>query len=305
MKSRLLIVSLLALSTPAFQGSPSRTQLDDLKSRVEAISRSINARWGIYVKSIETGEEIAINADESMDTMSTIKIPLMVEAYRQAAEGKFKLTDMHTLKKSEVQPGTGILQRWTEGTVMSLKDIIDLMIIVSDNTATDIIYRKVGGPSAVNRLMDEYRFDRIRATGLAEDWFRALRASNNRDAFHREAKNPFGLSSPRQMGLLLEKIEKGEAVSKEASEQMLGHLRGQLYASRIPRYLAFTGFSSRPPHKTGDFLPYIGNDVGVLEANGKRVIVSIFTANHFGNGTILEDAIGRVTELVASYFGNR
>jgi len=189
--------------------------------------------------------------------------------------------------------------------VMSLKDIIDLMIIVSDNTATDIIYRKVGGPSAVNRLMDEYHFDRIRATGLAEDWFRALRASNNRDAFHREAKNPFGLSSPRQMGLLLEKIEKGEAVSKEASEQMLGHLRGQLYASRIPRYLAFTGFSSRPPHKTGDFLPYIGNDVGVLEANGKRVIVSIFTANHFGNGTILEDAIGRVTEQVANYFGNR
>jgi len=57
--------------------------------------------------------------------------------------------------------------------------------------------------------------------------------------------------------------------------------------------------------ETGDFLPYIGNDVGILEAGGKRVIVSIFTANHFGNGTVLEEAIGRITQLVADYFGNR
>ncbi len=304
MRNRTRVAILLALCSVGFQ-QPQRTPLEDLKSRIEGITRSINARWGIYIKCIETGEEVALNADEQMDTMSTIKIPLMVEAYRQAAAGRFNLSDMHTLKASEKQPGTGILQRWSEGTVLSLKDIIDLMIIVSDNTATDIIFRKVGGPAAVNKLMDGYGYDKIRATGLAEDWFKALRARNDAGAFHREAKTPFGLASPRQMGLLLEKIENGEAVDKEASEQMLRHLRGQLYASRIPRYLSFTPFSARQPHKTGDFLPYIGNDVGFLEANGKHVAVSVFTANHFGLGTILEDAIGRITEQVASYFGNR
>jgi hypothetical protein len=79
---------------------------------------------------------------------------------------------------------------------------------------------------------------------------------------------------------------------------MLRILRGQLYSSRLPRYLS--GY--RIPHKTGDFLPYIGNDVGVLEGAGKRVVISIFTANHFGAGDRLEDAIGRVAELTGNYF---
>lgn len=304
MMQRFFAISAAAALTVAFQLSQ-RSPLETLQSRIEAITRSINAHWGIFIKSLDTGEQIALDADDQMDTMSTIKIPLMVEIYRQAAEGKFNLSEKHTLQDSEKRPGTGILQRWDDGTVLSWKDIIDLMIIVSDNTATDLVYGKVGGPQAVNKLMDSYGYDKIRATGLAEDWFKALRERNDAAAFHREAKHPFGLATPRQMGLLLEKLEKGEAVSKEASDQMLRHLRGQLYASRIPRYLSFTNFSSRPPHKTGDFLPYIGNDVGVLEGGGKKVVVSIFTANHFGNGTVLEDAIGRITQLIADYFGDK
>ena len=304
MTKRLFFICAAFFFGASFQ-QPQRTPLESLKNRIDAITRSVNATWGIYIKSLDSGEEIAINADQQMDTMSVIKIPLMVEAYRQASEGKFKLTDMHTLKKSEMQPGTGILQRWVEGTTMSLKDIIDLMIIVSDNTATDIVFHEVGGPEAVNKLMDSYGYDKIRATGLAADWFKALRERNDNAAFHREAKHPFGLATPRQLGLLLEKIEKGETVNKDASTQMLQHMRGQLYATRIPRYLALTPFPSRPPHKTGDFLPYIGNDVGILEGSGRRVVVSIFTANHFGNGFLLEDAIGRVTEQVANYFGSK
>ena len=303
MKKRILAVCALSFFAMAFQQQQQRTPLEAARSRIEAITRSINAKWGIYIKSIETGEEIALNADEQMDTMSVIKIPLMVEAYRQDEEGNIKLSETHALKASEKRQGTGILQRWAEGTVMTYEDIMDLMIIVSDNTATDLIFQKVGGPEAVNKLMYSYGYDKIRATGLAADWFKAL-AATNRDTFHREAKHPFGLATPRQIGLLLEKIEKGEAVSKEASQKMLQHMRGQLYATRIPRYLSYTGFG-RAPHKTGDFLPYIANDVGVLETGNKRVVVSIFTANHFGMGTMLEDAVARITEQAAAYFGSR
>jgi hypothetical protein len=103
------------------------------------------------------------------------------------------------------------------------------------------------------------------------------------------------------MGRLLEKLEKGEAVSKEASAQMLQIMRGQVYSSRLPRYVS--GY--RIPHKTGDFLPYIGNDVGVLETQNRHVVMSVFTANHFGAGDRLEDAIGRVAELTGNYFAAR
>jgi len=90
-------------------------------------------------------------------------------------------------------------------------------------------------------------------------------------------------------------------VDGASSEQMLQILRGQVYRTRIPRLL--TGY--RVPHKTGDFLPYIGNDVGVVEGDGLRVVVSIFTANHFGAGHALEEAIGQVSEQIAAYFGYR
>ena len=82
---------------------------------------------------------------------------------------------------------------------------------------------------------------------------------------------------------------------------MLQIMRGQVYSSRLPRYVS--GF--RIPHKTGDFLPYIGNDVGVLESPSRHVVISVFTANHFGAGVNLEDAIGRVTQLTANYFAAR
>ncbi len=294
---------LLAVATPL--RAQQSSALERLRARIETITRSIAATWGIYIKSLDTGEEIAIDADRQMDTMSVIKIPIMVEAYRQAAEGRLRLSDTHVLKDTEKLPGTGILQRFAEGTTLSWTDLIDLMIIVSDNTATDLVLRKLGGPEAVNKLMDSYGFDKIRATGYAAEWFQALRQRGDRAAFHREAKHPFGLATPRQMGLLLEKIVKGEAVDKESGRKMLDHLRGQLYATRIPRNLAFTPMSARPPHKTGDFLPYIGNDVGILEGNGRQVVVAVFTANHFGQGTMLEQAIGLIAEQVADYFGNR
>ena len=82
---------------------------------------------------------------------------------------------------------------------------------------------------------------------------------------------------------------------------MLQMMRGQVYSSRLPRYLS--GF--RIPHKTGDFMPFIGNDVGILEGMSRQVVIAVFTANHFGAGDVLEDAIGRVAEMTGNYFAAR
>jgi beta-lactamase class A len=272
-----------------------------LKSNIERITRSVNAKWGIYIKCLETGDEIAINADETMDTMSVIKIPLMAEVFRQIEAGKFALTDRVTLKDSDKRPGTGVIRSLDAGASLTIKDLLTLMIIVSDNTATDLLYDKVGGVEPVNKLMQSYGLNTIKATGTADVWFKALRAEPDLWKFHTEGKHPFGLSSPRDMGKLLEKMSKGEAVSKQASEQMLQIMRGQVYSSRLPKYV--TGF--RVPHKTGDFLPYIGNDVGIFESPNRHVIVSVFTAHHNGIGANLEDAIGRIGEQIANYFAYR
>lgn len=293
-----------SIASPAWLGGqpqPAPIPLDRLQTNIERITRSVNATWGIYIKCLETGERIAIRADEPMDTMSVIKIPLMVEVFHQAEAGKFKLTDRVLLRDADKLPGTGVLQALDQGAVPTIRDLVTLMIIVSDNTATDLLFEKVGGIKPVNDLMHSYGLNTIQATGFSRAWFEALHKAPSALEFHKEGKHPFGLSSARDMGALLEKIAHGEAVSKQASAQMLEIMRGQVYSTRLPKYVS--GF--RVPHKTGDFLPYIANDVGILESPTRNVVISVFTAHHEGIGASLEDAIARIAEQAANYFSFR
>jgi beta-lactamase class A len=293
--------ALIVLAAAVVHGQQAPAPIQRLQSSVEAITRSVNATWGIYVKSLDTSEELAINADRQMETMSTIKIPLMIEVFEQIKAGKFKLTDKYTFAQADSQPGTGTIQRLDPGAVMTVKDLITMMIIVSDNTATEVLYRMVGGPDAVNARMDAMGLKSTRAMNIPSKWFPQLRSASSTEQFYRDGRFPFGLSTPREMGRLLEMMERGTLVDKASSDLMLQIMRGQLYRTRIPRYL--TGF--RIPHKTGDFLPYVGDDVGMLEAPGRTIVVSIFTGNHFGSGEMLENAIGLVAKEVADYFSYR
>jgi beta-lactamase class A len=274
------------------------TPLQRLEASILRTTRSINATWGIYVKSLETGEEIAVDADRQMETMSTIKIPLMIEVFEQIKAGKFKLTDKYTFAEKDTQPGTGTIQRLDYGAVMTVKDLITMMIIVSDNTATEVLFRMVGGPDAVNTRMQTLGLKTTRAMNVPSKWFPALRSAPTTEQFYREGKSPFGYSTAREMGRLLEMMERGTLVDKPSSDLMLRIMRSQLYRTRIPRYV--TGYTI--PHKTGDFLPYVGDDVGMLEAPGRTIILSVFTGNHFGSGEMLENAIGLVARDVSDYF---
>jgi len=297
----LALLGLTAWTAIAAQPPAATTPLDRLRASIQRTTASINAEWGIYVKSLETGEEIALDADRPMETMSTIKIPLMIEAFDQIKAGKFALTDKYTFDAADLRGGTGIIRSLQPGAVLTVRDLLTLMIIVSDNTATDVLYKKVGGPDAVNRKMAALGLTHTRAQTLAAPWFAALQSASSTEAFYREGKHPFGITTAREMGSLLEQLERGTLVDKASSDLMLQIMRGQLYRTRIPRYV--TGY--RIPHKTGDFLPYVGDDVGVLEAPGRTIVLSVYTGHHFGSGEMLENAIGLVAKEVADYFAYR
>jgi beta-lactamase class A len=311
MKTSGCLLIMLSLTTSASLHAQNVPQapppIERLRSNIEQIAKSVDTNWGIYIKCLDTNEEVSLNADKVMDTMSVIKIPLMVEAFRQIEAGKFSLQDRYTLKEADKRPGTGVIRSMDAGAVLTIKDLLTLMTIVSDNTATDVIFEKVGGTEPVNRLMRSYGLNTIRATGNADVWFKALAAATSAAEFHNEGKTPFGLSSPRDMGRLLEKIAVGEAVNQSASRQMIQIMNGQIYRTRIPKYVG--GFQT--PHKTGDMVPFIANDVGLLINNKHRIVVSIFTEKHnlsAGSptnliGNYIEDGIARVAEQVADYFG--
>jgi beta-lactamase class A len=296
-----IVVMAVLLAATLIAQQPPQTPLQRLEASILRTTRSVNATWGIYVKSLESGEQIAIDADRQMETMSTIKIPLMIEVFEQIKAGKFKLSDKYTYVAADTQPGTGTIQRLDPGATMTVKDLITMMIVVSDNTATEVLYRMVGGPDAVNARMQSLGLKTTRAMNVPSKWFPALRSAPTTEQFYRDGKFPFGFSTAREMGTLLEMMERGALVDKASSDLMLGIMRGQLYRTRIPRYV--TGYAI--PHKTGDFLPYVGDDVGVLEAPGRTIVLTVFTGNHFGSGETLENAIGLIAKEVGDYFAYR
>lgn len=291
---------------PRLAVAPGRP-LGELRLAIERITKSINATWGIYLKALDTNEEILINADAVMDTMSVIKIPLMIEVFEQAKAGRLRLDDRYTITAADKRPGTGTLQLMDPGAVVTIKDLVTYMIIVSDNTATDILYRLVGGPAAVTARMRSYGLTTTAVTADAAAWFaqfkgRGMGGADEADAAYRE-RTWFAQSTPREIATLLERMALGTVVDAQASATMIGIMRWQQFSSRIPRYLANRG---SVPHKTGDYPPYIQNDVGMFELpTGRRVVLSVFTADHFGETYLLEEAIGRIADRVTAHFTNR
>jgi beta-lactamase class A len=321
------VALILLCALPAIaQPTPAPKPIDLLRQKLEQISSGVSADWGIYIKSLDTGEEIAINADKTMDTMSAIKIPLLVDAYRLVDAGRISTGDRFAMKTADKRFGTGVLRTLDPGLALTVRDALELMIIQSDNTATDMIFARAGGPAHVTATMKQLGFNSIVATGTAFDWFRALAEAGDPaygryapeelfihgfpetltdaevERFHFEGKHPFGLSSAREMGRLLEMIATNKAASEKSCKEMMRMMGQQQMRTRIPRFMMD---DASTPHKTGDFPPYIANDVGFINTPSARVVVVFFSAHHRGYYQELEDAIGRMSEQVWGYFNYR
>ena len=108
------------------------------------------ARTSIYLKHLKTGEEAAVRADESFNSQSVIKVPIMVRAFQLAEEGMLRLDERVTLGRADLRDGTGVFQYADLGLAPTVRDLILQMIITSDNTATDQMTTRVGGVEALN-----------------------------------------------------------------------------------------------------------------------------------------------------------
>ena len=297
----------------------------ELKRAIDRLMDGVRADWALYVKYTGTGEEIAVNADALMDTMSTIKIPILVTLYRLADAGQLDLAQTYTLETRFKRFGTGVLQYMDEGMVFSLRDAATLMIIESDNTATDYCYDAVGGPDAVNATMRELGFDDIDVLGDCYVWFSALarvidpalgalgpadlfRAGypdlapddwiSARDRFHFEEGRLFSRASARALGQLLEMIWNDSCASAAACAEMRQMLHRQISRTRLPKYLP----EAKVAHKTGDFGPFIANDVGVIESREiPPIVICVMMSGHRGIWENLEDTVARIAEKVWEY----
>ena len=142
---------LLVLLSSAAAAQPVATPLT---TALAAALETLPARTGLYVKHLTTGEEAAVRADDSFNSQSVIKIPIMVRAYQLAEAGKLDLDERVTLTRAEVRDGSGLLQFSDAGMTLTLRDLIQHMIVTSDNTATDVLIGRVGGTAALNAWLE-------------------------------------------------------------------------------------------------------------------------------------------------------
>ncbi len=170
---RSLTVASLAL---ALLVSHPAAQSRGLQALLDAELAAFPAATGVYVKHLSTGEEAAVRADQDFSTASVIKLTFMVRAYQLADRKELDLDERITLTRAHLRHGTGVFQYHDAGLQPTLRDAITEMIITSDNTATDIVLMKIGGPAAVTKWLTEGGYPGLASYGRPHDYRRDLLA---------------------------------------------------------------------------------------------------------------------------------
>ncbi|MBX3288890.1 MAG: serine hydrolase [Acidobacteria bacterium] len=259
-----LTIILFAVSSFA-QKAPEANTLDQ---KVKAAIEGFDGMVWVYAKNLDSGEEYSYRGDEQVRTASTIKTPIMAETFRQVAEGKLTWEDQLEVTAQNKAGGSGILREFSPGSKVDLKTAVILMIVLSDNTATNLVLDKVTS-DAVNEYMgklglkDTLSMRKIGGGGDSKAWL-----NDNRNRL-------FGLgrSSPKDMVRLMEMLEKGEVVSKEASNEMLAILKRQQYKDGIGRAVSDT---MQVASKSGS-LDRLRSDAGIVYTRRGRIAMAITT----------------------------
>lgn len=257
-----------------------------------AISR-IEATVGVAARHLETGREIQHNADDVFFTASTLKVPVLVELYRQVDRGIVDLNQRVELTDGMRVPGSGILKEMEAGLNPTLHDLAMLMIIISDNTATDILYDLVGG----DNLNDSMRELGLRRTRIPMTVMQLLFSvvgldpENPEHTHERCAERLFNeayvhdaagydpdrsdVSTPAEMCRLLELLYSGEVLSPASTEGALDILKRQQLRTVIPYALPV---GTTVAHKTGFYLG-VRADVGIVYSPTGPYTVAIMAKN--------------------------
>ena len=284
---------LLVLASVALIAAP--VSATDLESRIAPLVKEHKGKVAVAVKNLKTGESCYLDADTTMPTASLIKLPVMVETYWQAKDGKVKLDTTLTLKKEDKVGGSGILtQHFSDGVTFPLKDAVRLMIVFSDNTATNMVVDQIGLPSTNDRMAKLG----LKNTKINAKVFRADTRLNQ------EFGKKYGLGSTtaREMVQLLEMIEAGKVVSPEASKEMLGHLKACDDKEKMTRFLPA---GTVVAHKTGS-VNASKTDAGIIYLKSGPVALCVLTDENTDQRWVADNAaqvlIGKIAKEVYDHF---
>jgi beta-lactamase class A len=245
----------------------------DLDHAVKAKVQGFAGKVSLYAKNLDTGASYGLRADDPVRTASTIKLAIMVECFAEAAEGKLKWTEPLTVTADEKVSGSGLVQDFSNGDQLPIRDMVDLMIVVSDNTATNLILNRIGG-NAVNARMAQLGLQQTRVMrkilGDRNDLKPQPSGVTEEGAKPENKKWGIGRSSPHEMVILLEKLYRGELISKDASQGMLAILKRQRDHNCLGRDMKDVTIAN----KSGA-LDRLRSDVGIIYSKRGPIAIAV------------------------------
>jgi beta-lactamase class A len=302
------------------------TRLVRLVGEVERLSAASGGRVGVSAVNLETQSAFSINGNEPFPMASTFKVPVAVQFFHRVDEGEIRLDDMVTLGPSDLHPGSGEIGHLLNdpGVSLSLLNLVELMLLISDNSATDLVLEAAGGPAAVNTRLGELGITGIRVDRptirLIADWSgvtlppedewtperyrelsRAVEPGTRRAAADAFERDPRDTSTPEGMTDLLRTIWIRSALSEASTAQLLDIMRRcETGPGRIKGMLP-PGTEVR--HKTGT-IGGTTNDVGIITLPGEagHVALAVFVKGSRRPSADVEPVIAQIARAVYDYF---
>jgi len=307
--------------------APAEGRIDRLRSRIEDVIKRAEGEVGVALRHLESGQGLELNAGSPFPMASTFKLPILVELMAQVKEGRFSLDDDVSVQTTDQHLGSGMLSSLTApGIKLTVRNLANLMMMISDNSATDILLAKVGAEK-VNKRLRQYGIEGLSVNRscqeLIMDWmgvdyqkYKGLTLEQieaeskkmpgrspeaNRESARKFILDPRDQSTPAAMNLLLDKIYKKEILDPESCDLILSiMLQCQTGEGRIKGEL--------PPgtpvaHKTGTIAGTV-NDAGIITLPDGlgHVALTVFTKNFEDETGDVEKIIAEIARLVYDYF---
>ena len=326
----------LLLATPAAAQSvaaPSDPGLPQLERQIAELAKVSGGKVGVAIVHLESGRAVHLNRGVGFPMASTVKVPLAVRLLTAVDRGELRLDSMIAIRPGDLHPGSGTLTDLfaQPGVVLSVRNLMELMLRISDNSATDILLRTAGGGAAVNARLSQLGVTGVRAdrptVRLIADYIgvrdlpsddvpiaefikreEALSDSAKRAALVAFAADPRDTATPDGMARLLELIWRRQALSPASTDLLLDIM--YRCATGMERIKGMLPPGTRVAHKTGSLGPDTGirggrtvNDVGIIDLpNGAGHLLTVVFVKDADDAAMGEKAIAHIARAAYDYF---
>ena len=251
-----------------------------LDVQLQSIAQAHHGHVAVFAKNLKTGQTASLDADEPVQTASVIKLGILLDAAEQIRAGKAKFEEKLVLNKDNQAPGSGVLAAFDTPLAITLKDVLTMMVIVSDNTATNMAIDRLG----LAHINETLRAAGLKQTVLYKKVYKPAQGPMPAD----QPKFGLGKTTSREMASVMQRfaecrlaLDGGAPAAADGPicGAMLHMLRGQQDRDILPRQIEFLD-TSEQGSAIGDkigALDQVRNDVAIVSTKSGPVVISAFT----------------------------